>query len=61
MALNHAQPMLVADLHSAVFSALRTVAAIGIFAAMVYAIDRQVILEVFGVLRNLVLKRRRAS
>jgi O-antigen/teichoic acid export membrane protein len=61
VALNDAQPMLVADLHSAVFSALRTAAAIGIFAAMVYAIDRQVILEVFGVLRNLVLKRTRAS
>jgi hypothetical protein len=61
IALNHAQPMLAADMHSAVFSALRTAAAIGIFAAMVFAIDRPVVKEVFGVLRNLVLKRTPAS
>jgi hypothetical protein len=59
--LNHAHPMMVADVHAAVFSALRTAAAIGIFAAMVYVIDRQVIKEVFGVLRNLVLKRTRTA
>jgi O-antigen/teichoic acid export membrane protein len=57
LAVNHVQPMLFSDIHSAVFSALRTLAAIGIFTAMVYALDRQVIKEVFGVLRKLVLRR----
>jgi O-antigen/teichoic acid export membrane protein len=56
LAVNHVQPMLFSDIHSAVFSALRTLAAIGIFTAMVYALDRQVIKEVFGVLRKLVLR-----
>jgi O-antigen/teichoic acid export membrane protein len=56
LAVNHVQPMLYSDIHSAIFSALRTLAAIGIFTAMVYALDRQVIKEVFGVLRKLVLR-----
>jgi len=36
------------DIHSALFSALRTLAAIGIFTALVYSIDRPVIKEVFA-------------
>lgn len=54
--LNHTHPLLASDLHSAIFSALRTLAAIGIFTAMVYSIDRQLIKEVSGVLRKLVLR-----
>jgi O-antigen/teichoic acid export membrane protein len=56
LALNHAQPLLTADIHSAVLSALRTLAAIGAFTAMVYSMDRPVIKEVSGVLRKLVLR-----
>jgi O-antigen/teichoic acid export membrane protein len=58
IAVNHAQSMLISDIHSAVFSALRTLAAIGLFTAMVYAVDRHVIKEVYGVLRKLVFRRR---
>ncbi len=61
IALNQARPLLVADLRSGVLSALRTAAAIGIFAALVYMTDRRVIQEVLGVLRNLVLRRTRAT
>jgi O-antigen/teichoic acid export membrane protein len=60
-AVNHAQPLLASDMHSAVFSALRTLAAIGIFTAMVYLMDRQVIKEVSGVLRKLVLRQAPAA
>jgi hypothetical protein len=61
VAVNHTQPLLVSDLHSAAFSALRTVAALGIFIAMVYSMDRPVIKEVSGVLRKLVLRRAPAA
>jgi hypothetical protein len=59
--MNHTQPLLMSNVHSAVFSALRTVAAIGIFTAMVYSIDRPVIGEVSGVLRRLVLRQAPAA
>jgi O-antigen/teichoic acid export membrane protein len=45
------------DLHAALLAALRTAAAIGIYTAMVYLIERRVITEVFDVLRRLVLPR----
>jgi hypothetical protein len=61
VALNHTQPLLTSDIHSAVFSALRTLAAIGMFTAMVYSIDRPVINEVFGALRKLVLRQAPAA
>jgi O-antigen/teichoic acid export membrane protein len=61
VAVNHTQPLLASDMHSAVFSALRTLAAIGIFTAMVYSIDRPVIREVSGVLRKLVLRQAPAA
>jgi hypothetical protein len=61
VAVNHMQPLLTSDMHSAVFSALRTLAAIGVFTAIVYSIDRQVIKEVSGVLRRLVLRQAPAA
>jgi O-antigen/teichoic acid export membrane protein len=61
VAVNHAQPLLASDTHSAVFSALRTLAALGIFIAMVYSMDRPVIKEVSGVLRKLVLRQAPAA
>jgi O-antigen/teichoic acid export membrane protein len=61
VALNHTQPLLTSDIHSAVFSALRTLAAIGMFTAMVYSIDRPVINEVSGALRKLVLRQAPAA
>jgi O-antigen/teichoic acid export membrane protein len=61
VAVNHAQPLLASDTHSAVFSALRTLAALGIFIAMVYSVDRPVIKEVSGVLRKLVLRQAPAA
>jgi len=61
VALNHTQPLLAFDMRSAILSALRTLAAIGIFTAMVYSVDRQLIKEVSGVLRKLVLRRAPAA
>ncbi len=45
------------DLHTYVLAAARTAAAIGIYTAMVYAIERRVITEVFVVLQRLVWRR----
>jgi hypothetical protein len=59
--VNHTQPLLTSDIHSAVFSGLRTLAAIGVFIAMVYSIDRPVIKEVSGVLRKLVWRQAPAA
>jgi hypothetical protein len=58
VALNLSQPLLAPDIHSAVLSALRTLAAIGGFMLLAYAIDRQVIKEVFTLLGNLLLQKR---
>jgi hypothetical protein len=59
--MNHMQPLLTSDIHSAIFAALRTSAAIGIFTAMVYSMDRPVINEVTGVFRRLVLRQAPAA
>lgn len=53
--------VLTADWHAALLAALRTAAAIGIFAAMVYLIERRVITEVFDVLHRLVWRKAPAS
>jgi hypothetical protein len=56
--LDLTQPLLVSDIHSAVLSALRTLAAIGVFMMIAYAMDRQVIKEVFALLGNLLWQKR---
>jgi len=61
VALNHTRPLLASDMHSAIFSALRTLAALGIFTAMVYSVDRPLIKEVSAVLRKLVLRQAPAA
>ena len=54
---NQAHGVLAPDLHAAFLAALRTAAAIGVFTAMVYVIERRVITEVFDVLHRLVWRR----
>ena len=49
--------VLTSDWHAALLAALRTAAAIGIFTAMVYLIERRVITEVFDVLHRLVWRK----
>ncbi|MGD0492193.1 MAG: oligosaccharide flippase family protein [Steroidobacteraceae bacterium] len=50
VAANHLYPLLAYDLHSALFAALRTMAAIGVFAVLAYVLDRRVIKEVYELL-----------
>jgi hypothetical protein len=54
---NHVQGGQTSDLHATFVAAARTAAAIGIYTAMVYLIERRVITEVFDVLRRLVWPR----
>jgi O-antigen/teichoic acid export membrane protein len=55
------QPVAGSAIHAALFSALRTLAAIGVFAAIAYAIDPEVIREVRALVRKLLFARQTAA
>jgi O-antigen/teichoic acid export membrane protein len=58
VAMNQMHPSASSDVHSAIFAALQTVAAMAFFAALAYALDRQVIAEAYALFGKILLKRR---
>jgi hypothetical protein len=61
VAMNQMHPLASSDVHSAIFAALQTVAAMASFAALAYALDRQVITEAYALFGKILLKRRAST
>jgi hypothetical protein len=58
VAMHQMHPSASSDVHSAILPALQTVAAMALFAALAYALDRQVIAEAYALFGKMLPKRR---
>jgi hypothetical protein len=55
--ISYSNPLMSPNLHEMTLAALRTLGALAAYAAIAYAFDRQVILEVMALVRRMLLRR----